>query len=526
MAIKIDYMTDGEKLDFIYTSFLKQSNDPKYAFGSLRDNWGYTNTPLYNNNKARFEMSMEMFARDCQLRFNDGRYYFFNGKYYDIVSDEVVEMAYEMLLRDLCIGPMMHKTVIRREGFMRTVAFRNSFKTRLDLLGFENGVLDLSTPKNPRFIDFSADLPITYYRPYRYDENAKCDRWQFFLREVLPDKTSRTILQMFLGLGLTQRSVAYSDEWRHGTGKIELCLFLIGGGANGKSVIFEVMRALFGDSKISKLDYSTLTDDGDSGMRGRLPLRGMIFNWSSDSNPRSFSKRTCEEGVFKKLVSNEPVQIRGIGRNVEDCTEIPYLIFNMNSLPELNDSSDGMMRRMQIIPFDITIPRSKRDPNLANSIIRNELPGVFNWVMRGTKELFRRKFRFPDAEGSQMAMLRALITRSPVTAWVKTYKIRNDKDVPNENAAYILGADLYDVFVRFCKDNDVDDHLIPTPNRFGREMRDNLHFFKKRTGSGIYYEMYGITLERLKQPIFITDFRDVDGDGVGEEEESFIKDND
>lgn len=102
-------MTDGEKLDFIYTSFLKQSNDPKYAFGSLRDNWGYTNTPLYNNNKARFEMSMEMFARDCQLRFNDGRYYFFNGKYYDIVSDEVVEMAYEMLLRDLCIGPMMEK---------------------------------------------------------------------------------------------------------------------------------------------------------------------------------------------------------------------------------------------------------------------------------------------------------------------------------------------------------------------------------------------------------------------------------
>ena len=518
-------MTDGDKLDMIYASFLDQSKDPKYAFGSFRGSWGYSTSSQFNDTKARFEQSMELFARDCQLRYSNGNYYFFNGKYYDIVSSSVVEMAYELLVRDLCIGPMMHKPTIRREGFMRTVSFRNSLSVRLDLVGFENGVLDLRDPKSSRFVNFSNTLPITYYRPYRYDENARCDRWQLFLREVLPDKTSRTILQMFLGLGLTQREIAFSDQWRCGSSKVELCLLLIGGGANGKSVIFEVMRALFGDSRISKIDYSTLTSEGDSGLRGRLPIRGMTFNWSSDSNPRGFLKKSSESNIFKQLVSGEPVQVRGIGRDVEECREIPYLIFNMNSLPELSDSSDGMIRRMQIIPFDITIPRSKRDPNLANTIIRNELPGIFNWVMRGTKELFRRKFRFPDADASQMAILRVLIKRSPVTAWVKTYKVRNDKAALNENAAYILGSDLYDVFVRFCKDNDVEENLIPSSNKFGRDLRD-LKFFKKRTGSGVYYELYGVTIDRLKQPVFITDFRDIEDDEFTDSDESFIKDTD
>lgn len=522
---RLYFMTDGDKLDIIYASLLEQSRNPKYAFGSLRGNWGYTNSPSYNDNKSRFDQSMEMFARDCGLRYYNGNYYFYNGKIYDIVSTEVVEMAYETLLRDLCLAPMMHKPIVRREGFMRTIAFRNSFVPRLDLIGFENGVLDLSNPKSTSFISFSPILPITYYRPYRYDENAKCDRWQFFLREVLPDKTSRTILQMFLGLGLTQRNVAFSESWRHNAGKVELCLLLIGGGANGKSVIFDVMRALFGDAKISKLDYSTLTAGGDEGLRGRLPIRGMTFNWSSDSNPRKFGGSKSEQNLFKQIVSGEPVPVRGIGRNIEMCDEVPYLIFNMNALPNIDDDSNGMVRRLQIIPFDITVPLSKRDPNLSAKIIQNELPGIFNWVMRGTKELFRRKFRFPDAEGSRMAMLKTLITRSPIIAWVKTYNIRCDKEAPNEVPVHILGNDLYAAFVRFCKDNDVDETLIPTSNRFGRDMRDKLNFFKKRTGSGVYYEVYGITLDRLKQPVFVTDIQEIEGE-ADDDNESFIKDND
>src|SRR3712207_9395295 len=96
--------------------------------------------------------------------------------------------------------------------------------------------------------------------------------------------------------------------------KIELCLLLVGGGANGKSVIFEVMRALYGKDRISYMDYDALTADGDEGMRGRYPIRNAIFNWSSDSTPKKFGRKNT--GVFKRLVSGEPVAYRKLGPDI------------------------------------------------------------------------------------------------------------------------------------------------------------------------------------------------------------------
>lgn len=156
-------MTDGEKLDYIYGYLIEQSKDLKYAFGSLSGSWG--DISLYNEKKCRFEMSLDLFVRDCPLKWFNGSFYFFNGKVYDVVSETVVETAYETLLRDLGITAMMHKPLVRRESFLNKIKIRNQLHPRLDMIGFENGVLDLSDPCKPNFIDFSPDVEITYYRP-------------------------------------------------------------------------------------------------------------------------------------------------------------------------------------------------------------------------------------------------------------------------------------------------------------------------------------------------------------------------
>ena len=516
-------MKKGEKIDRIYNHLRELAQSPDYAFGSLRSDWGRPGSTQYNDKITLFVTSIIRLAKDCSIKSYNGGFYFFNGKVYEPVDKAMIEMAYESLIIDLAIAPMMGKTTIRKINFLDRILSYNEIEPRLDMVGFANGILDMSNPVKPVLRDFSPECPVMYYRPYNYDENSRCDRWQLFLREVLPDKAARTILQMFLGLGLMQRNVAFDERNRVDGGKVELCLLLVGGGANGKSVIFEVMRALFGDEKISKVDYDTLIATGDEGLRGRVPIRGATFNWSSDSNPKKFGGGRTD--IFKRLVSGEPILDRRLGHDIATNKNIPYLIFNLNALPNASDDTNGLMRRLQIIPFDVTIPRSKRDPNLANKIIKNELPGVFNWVMRGTKELIRRKFRFPDAEGSKLALLRTLIQSSPMMAWLKTYGIRCEKEAPNEVPVYITGVELYNDFVRYCRDNDVDENVIPSNNKFGRDMRDKGNFFKKRTGNGVYYETYGITVERLRTPIFVTDIQDLEADEMAETE-SFIKDDD
>ena len=116
---------------------------------------------------------------------------------------------------------------------------------------------------------------------------------------------------MFLGLGLIERGTVYNPCEGKDCAKVELCLILIGSGSNGKSVIFNTAMGIYGRDRISGIDYDELTSPGDEGMRARRLLRDALFNWSSDSDSRTFGRKRT--GVFKRIVSGEPVTDRKIG---------------------------------------------------------------------------------------------------------------------------------------------------------------------------------------------------------------------
>ena len=346
-----------------------------------------------------------------------------------------------------------------------------------------------------------------------------------FIHEVLPDKTSRMILQMFLGLGLIQRGTAYNPYEGKESSKIELCLLLVGTGANGKSVIFDVACNIFGKDRISKMDYADLTADGDEGMRGRYPIRNAIFNWSSDSDPKKFGRKNT--GMFKRLVSGEPVPMRKLGRDILEGNSIPYLIFNLNELPFPDDASLGFIRRLQYVSFDVTIPKERQDPELASKIIREELSGVFNWIFRGAMELRNRKYRFPAAEGSRRQLLISLLGSNPIYAWIRAYDMRCSPEARGEISECMLAKEMYERFVEFCNANDVEEKDIPTIQKFGRDMSDKYGFFKKRSQGGMTYKVYGAQMIDLKQELLINDVKNkLRGEEDIKQPESFIQPDD
>ena len=63
------------------------------------------------------------------------------------------------------------------------------------------------------------------------------------------------------------------------------------------------------------------------------------------------------------------------------------LIFATNHLPQFSDTSDGIWRRMRVIPFLETIPEERRDRTLAKRIANEELSGVFYWSLEGLRRL-------------------------------------------------------------------------------------------------------------------------------------------
>lgn len=520
-------MENGIAIDTLHAQLLDLSRNDEYGFEELRcQDWGKANSEKYNKLKSNFVRSMRRLAKKAPVKYYNGAYYMFNGKIYEAVPKIVLEQAYQLLLLDLAMAPMLGISTVMNKSFMEVIECYNILRPTFDIVAFANGVVDFGSGlKYPNVMPFSPEYHVTYYHPYEYNPKARCDRWMNFIHEVLPDKTSRMILQMFLGLGLIQRGTAYNPYEGKESSKIELCLLLIGTGANGKSVIFDVACNIFGKDRISKMDYADLTADGDEGMRGRYPIRNAIFNWSSDSDPKKFGRKNT--GMFKRLVSGEPVPMRKLGRDILEGNSIPYLIFNLNELPFPDDASLGFIRRLQYVSFDVTIPKERQDPELASKIIREELSGVFNWIFRGAMELRNRKYRFPAAEGSRRQLLISLLGSNPIYAWIRAYDMRCSREARGEISECMLAKEMYERFVEFCKANDVEEKDIPTIQKFGRDMSDKYGFFKKRSHGGMTYQVYGAQMIDLKQELLINDVKNkLRGEEDIKQPESFIQPDD
>lgn len=491
-------MRDSTVIDKLYAEMLSICSTSDINFEDYRGGWGPKLGAKYQNNFLGFIETIRRMAKLVPVKYYNNDFYMFDGRIYVIVKEELIVMAYDLLLEHLRIVPMIGNRSICMKYFVNIIRYFNLLNPRPDLVAFLNGVLDL---KDYRFYPFSPEWHVTYYHPYEYNETAKCNKWKNFLHEVLPDRNSRLILQMFLGLGLMERGSVYNAYEGKAAAKIELCLILIGSGANGKSTIYDTAVGIFGKERISGLDYDDLTASGDEGMRARLLLRDALFNWSSDSDQRSFGRKRT--GVFKRIVSGESVTVRKLGENVKENYNIPFLIFNLNELPYSDDQSLGFIRRLQFISFEYVIPKEKQNPNLSRELV-SEYSGIFNWIVRGAKELKRRKFIFPDSEGNRRQILLSQLGINPVVAWINSYGLRWEARQRNEICTWIKFSDMVESIENFCRDNNAD---LPTIQKIGQTLgRANGHgFYKERRIDGIYYQVYGCVAEALKRPFIIAD---------------------
>ena len=109
------------------------------------------------------------------------------------------------------------------------------------LINLQNGTFEINS-KGIQLRPFDRADFITYQLPFEYDTQAKAPIWQKYLDRVVPDKERQDVLAEFLGYIFL----------KHGSSlKLEAALILYGGGANGKSVFYEIVKALLGRENIS-----------------------------------------------------------------------------------------------------------------------------------------------------------------------------------------------------------------------------------------------------------------------------------
>ena len=89
--------------------------------------------------------------------------------------------------------------------------------------------------------------------------------------------------------------------------------------------------------------------------------------------------------MFKMLASREPVEARFMYGNPFFMTNYARTIYSINQLPTHVESTAGFFRRLLIIPFKVTIDKNKQDKRLAEKIVKQEAPGVLNYILTAMK---------------------------------------------------------------------------------------------------------------------------------------------
>lgn len=304
--------------------------------------------------------------RASTLCIVDGVVSFFGGEVYESVSRGDVLSALGNLLVDSGVSP----TDVRRMGDMPLSVIGEKVFPAPRLLRFTNGVYDLDGGAFTK--GCSPGCIVTERMGYAYNPKAACPKWDAFLGEVLPDEKERAVLQEFFGM-------VFLDRARLSVEKFAL---MVGQGANGKSVVWDVMRRALGESGVSTLDTAQLRDEK------MLPFVGRRLNFVPDM-PRAKDF----DSTLKALSSGQEVTAR---RNYHDPERIkcPPLCFALNELPVFRDDTPAFFRRLLLFRFDVVIPPERQDRALAARICEGDLPGVFNWIIAGRDRLVRQKGAF------------------------------------------------------------------------------------------------------------------------------------
>lgn len=322
---------------------------------------------------------------------------------------------------------------------------KRSGKTMINLL---NGTVEFSPsgihlrPHDP--VDF-----ITYLLPFPYDPEATCPIFEKYLNEVLPEEDSRLILQEFAGYIFTDLN-------------LEKCLMIIGPGQNGKSVWFNILRALLGSNNILEYPIGLFKHEYN-----RAKLANVLVNYSSEKGD------DLDPDTFKALVSGEPVQAREPYGKPFTISNRVRLIFNTNDLPIVTDHTEAYFRRYLIVPFNTRIKDEDKDIDLAQKIISAELPGIFNWVIQGLMRLYANK-KFTMGSASQAALDSFKLASDNVALFVS----ENNYDPAEEFKMSLL--ELYRSYREFCRDSG----YIPCSKHKFSGRFEKLGFIKTRLAGG------------------------------------------
>jgi P4 family phage/plasmid primase-like protien len=229
-------------------------------------------------------------------------------------------------------------------------------------LNTPGGVVDL---RSGQMASHDPSMMIT--KETAVSPSGQCQRWLQFLGEITDnDVDLQDYLQRVVGYCLTGLTIEHA------------MFFLYGTGANGKSVFTSTLSGIFGEfTTVAPMDMLIATQ-GERHPTDMAGLRGarMVTAIETEQGTR------WAEAKLKALTGGDPISARFMRQDFFQYVPQFKLMIAGNHKPSMRSQDEAMRRRVQLIPFAVTIPEAQRELDLVDKL-KAEWPGILQWAIVG-----------------------------------------------------------------------------------------------------------------------------------------------
>lgn len=278
-------------------------------------------------------------------------------------------------------------------------------------------------------------------------------RFRAWIEAAHPDPEVRNLVQEQCGATLLSTNYQIAAWW-------------YGAAGCGKSTLAAICKAMQRNAASARLEEL-------GGRFAGQPLMGvsLITVDEVDATGR------ISEGLLKSWISGDSVQVDRKGIAALTYQSKAKWIICSNGTPFFRDKSDGIWRRLCVVPWTHPIPEADRIPDFADLVLREEGLAILNWMLAGAVRLIQRGRFLTEHERPQIVQeLKAQVRREcdSVRGWVE------DEHVV-AGGAETSKDDVYTAYVHWCQAAHED---ALERRQFWKGLRNLVSFRERKTRRG------------------------------------------
>ena len=408
-----------------------------------------------------FKTSGYMFAKYRGSMYLWTGAYYYKFKVYSKEDSEITDFLLQRLFRAIKLDYKKQTVETAQKVAQNIKGYSQSLEEWIDkkkrILTMQNGALVINSNGKYLFKNEANKKDCAFnILDIHYKAEATAPKWQKFLDRVLPDKLDQNALMEFIGYCLMP-----SHEF-------EKFLLLYGeSGANGKSVVLDVIKSFFGKENISGVQLQNFTGHELDGLTGK------ILNIGSELDSKTDLKEQIS--ALKNLVStNDTITINPkFEKGYEmDAEEKPKMAFASNGIPKLGVDG-GFFRRALVLNFNQEILDNEKIRNLV-SRFEDEKAGILNMALQGLTRLIKQNsFSMSETRANFMEQYRD--DADPIRVYVK-------ESLKTQKGVMVAKNYIYEHYKTWCEDRG---HRVSASRTFFAKLKSHIkEYSEKRTTIG------------------------------------------